>query len=311
MDSTGGEKSVTPMGIEVKVTDSCNQRCFHCVNMDNDKSGKNINDDLIIERLNQWRRSNRGTQVKIIEVRFTGGEPLLNLPAVISVAECCSELGIRSGVNTNGALITVDVARCLKESGMDIMKVSLDALDENIHQKIRGPGSSLKACLNGIHIAATAGFQVIVRFTLSRLNSSQIFDCYEFAEQSGASKFQIKPLINAGRARGSDQFLSKTEIRVFLEALSKRSKGSPTVPEILCWSPDDACGMRAKACGSIHKIYISTDGKVYTCNFLPSGWEADLKVNSLEEIFDSRISNVMTQKISGCNVLAGCPQYFN
>ena len=98
---------------------------------------------------------------------------------------------------------------------------------------------------------------------------------------------------------------------MLLEALSKRSKGSPTVPEILCWHPDEACGMQAKACGSIHKIYISTDGKVCTCNFLPSGWEADLKANSLEEIFDNRISNVMTQKINGCDVLAGCPQYFN
>jgi MoaA/NifB/PqqE/SkfB family radical SAM enzyme len=299
------------IGIEVKVTDHCNQRCFHCVNMDDSGSGHHIDHDLVIERLYQWGKSDHGMSGKIKEVRFTGGEPLLNMQALIAMARCCAELGIRSGVNTNGSLITEDTAHRLKGTGVAVIKISLDAMQEDIHQKIRQAGTGLNACLHGIHIAVAKGFKVIVRFTLSRLNSSQIIACYEFAEKSGVSKFQVKPLINAGRARGSNQFLSKNEIGLVLQKLVERSKGSPMVPEILCWPPDGALGMESKACGSIHKIYISTDGKVCTCNFLAPGWEADLKTDSLKEIFDSRLLNLETQEINGCDVLANCPQYCN
>jgi len=198
----------------------------------------------------------------------------------------------------------------LKAAGMTVMKVSLDAAQENILKKIRGPETSLEKVLNGIRIAVDAGFKVLVRFTLCRLNSDQLLDCYEFANRAGVSKFQVKPLINAGRATGSGELMTKKQIRACLYNLSKAEDNCPTLPEILCWHPGDAYDMRTKACGSINKIYISTDGRVCTCNFLPSGWIDDLRRHRLEEILLNRESNVISQKIDGTEVLPRCPHYF-
>jgi MoaA/NifB/PqqE/SkfB family radical SAM enzyme len=307
-DPVNLQNSIRTFGIEVKVTDHCNQRCFHCVNNDNGRSGKNIDHDLIIDRLFQWRRSSNNL-LNIREVRFTGGEPILNLPAMIKMVRCCNEVGIRSGVNTNGSMITTDVASRLKSAGITVMKVSLDAMSKDIHQQIRGVDASFEASLNGIKVAVDEGFKVIARFTLCHLNSSQLVDCYKFAEKAGVSKFQVKPLINSGRARGCGHFLTNLEIRSILKNFSEKIVKDKMIPEILCLPQDDTLGMQTKACGSIDKIYISTDGKVRTCNFLSSGWEEGLTSYSFEEIVSSRISNVIPQKFNGDNVLPGCPQY--
>jgi MoaA/NifB/PqqE/SkfB family radical SAM enzyme len=298
------------IGIEVKITDRCNQKCFHCVNMDNGWSGLNIDHALIIKRLYEWGQSPQRSRVNIKELRITGGEPLLNIRGVVEIISCCSALGIRSGINTNGSLLKMDVARRLKAAGMTVMKLSLDAMQENILRRIRGTEASLEKSLNGIKIAVDTGFKVVARFTLSRLNSRQLLPCYEFAKLSGISKFQVKPLINAGRARGSGAFMTKEQILLLLEKLSKATTNSQTIPEILCWHPGEAFGMRTKACGSIDKIYISTDGIVTTCNFLASGWTEDLTRHHLCEIIFNRESNVISQKINGIEVLPGCPQYF-
>jgi len=278
--------------------------------MDNGWSGFNIDHDLITKRLYEWGQSPQRSGVNIKELRITGGEPLLNIQGMIEIISCCSELGIRSGVNTNGSLIKMDVARRLKAAGMTVMKVSMDAMQENILRRIRGSEASLENSLNGIKIALDAGFKVVARFTLSRLNSSQLLPCYEFAKLSGISKFQVKPLINAGRARGSGEFMTKKQILILLEKLSKATTKSPTIPEILCWHPGEAFGMRTKACGSIDKIYISTDGRVSTCNFLASGWTEDLTRHRLCEIIFNRESNVIPKKINGIEVLPDCPQHF-
>lgn len=304
-----GDEVAKTFGIEVKITDRCNQKCFHCVNSDNGMHGSSIDHALIINRLREWSRSSNPSRPRIEELRITGGEPLLNIRNMIEIIGCCGNLGIRSGVNTNGSLITKDVARRLKAAGMTVVKVSLDAMQQDIFKKIRGPEASLEKVLNGIRIAVDAGFKVLARFTLCRLNSDQLLNCYEFAERAGVCKFQVKPLINAGRAVRSAEFMTKSELRVCLHRLSQAADNCPSLPEILCWHPADAFGMRTKACGSINKIYIATDGRVCTCNFIPSGWIDNLSRNSLEEILFHRESNVLSQKIDGFEVLPRCPQY--
>lgn len=281
------------------------------MNSDNGSYGLHIDHHLIINRLYEWGRSSLPSPPRIEDLRITGGEPLLNIRGMIEIVTCCGNLGIRSGVNTNGSLITKEVASRLRAAGMTVMKVSLDAMKENILKKIRGPEASLEKVLNGIRIAVDTGFEVLARFTLCRLNSDQLLECYEFAKLAGISKFQVKPLISAGRAMQSGEFLTRTQIHARLQMLSQAAANSPTVPEILCWHPGEAFGMRAKACGSINKIYISTDGRVYTCNFLPpSGWVDDLKRHRLEDIFLNRESSVISPKINGNEVLPGCPHYF-
>jgi hypothetical protein len=93
-------------------------------------------------------------------------------------------------------------------------------------------------------------------------------------------------------------------IRDFSNEIPKR----PAVPEILCIPPEETFGLQAKACGSIHKIYISTSGLVSACNFLSGGVFGEMSSQSLEDILEARALHARSDLYLSHPVLAGCPQ---
>jgi len=313
MRTTGSQSHGRPpsaVGIEVKVTDRCNQRCSHCANMDGGKAGLDLDIGLFAGRLRDWGERRTESAWDIREVRMTGGEPLLRVAGVLEIARCCALLGIRCGVNTNATLLTPGAAAELKAAGMTVFKASLDSLDEEMFGRLRGPGASLEQSLRGLRLAVEAGFEVIARYTLCRANRGQLLSCYDHARALGAARFQVKPLVAAGRARGSDEFLNPDEIRLALKELAGAVNGSRTVPEILCWPPDRACGLPGTACGSVNKIYVSARGEVCDCNFIaPARRFGDLASESFERILERRAAAPAIRRRDGHAVLAGCPVY--
>lgn len=308
MNSTSGSAEI---GIEVKLTDFCNQSCFHCVNSDGpnpDSPGRNIDHRLVIMRLRELAETPAGGRL-IKEVRMTGGEPLLNLEAARAITECCRDLGISSGINTNGTLLDRKQAADLKERGLKILKVSMDSLNPQTLRLVRGSGASLEKTMEGIQNGIEAGFKVILRLTLSHFNRDELLDCYRFAAESGAHKFQVKPLIQAGRGKGCGGGLSSEELSRSIQSLAFEATGHQVRPEILCVPPARAHGLGAKACGSVNKIYLATDGKVLNCNFMSAPPYGDLGTQSLEEILAVRKLNTRYQMILGNRVLEGCPVY--
>ena len=155
------------ISLEVKVTDRCNQSCFHCMNSDGlENRGENLDCYQFVKKLTQWSESYGQSPYQINEIRMTGGEPLLNLEGVITIAKACQSLQIRSGINTNGTFLDESVASILREAKLETVKISFDSLDEAILRKMRGPQASLSKTLAGIRNSIDFSFQTILRFTL-------------------------------------------------------------------------------------------------------------------------------------------------
>lgn len=306
MSGISGSKTI---GIEVKITDRCNQHCFHCVNMDGGYRGRDIDPEQLILRLRQWHASPDFSRRTIKEIRMTGGEPLLNIHGLLKILAYCKEMGIQSGINTNGSLLTRSKAKLLKDAGMKVVKISLDTLDKGLAEKIRGSSAALENTLRGIQIAVQTGFDVVIRHTASRLNIDQHIPCYEYAREAGASKFQLKTLIEAGRCKDNSHMLTFRELMDIIYRLSTVFHGGAPVPEILCMPPENLFGLPAKACGSINKIYVSTRGQVFVCNFVTSAPIGSLESETLEDILSRRLLRTPIRVFNGHRVLENCPHY--
>jgi len=227
---------------------------------------------------------------------------------VLEIARSCSRLGIKSGINTSGTLMDSSIARLLKEAGVTTVKISLDASEEAAYRRIRGPSCSLDRMLEGIRVTAGFGFKVVLRFTLSRYNRDKLVSCYHMAGDLGVNEFQVKPLISAGRAVGSKAFLSKEEINEALLEVADSVSGQTPLVEILCWPPEKASRLKYRICGSINKIYISTNLQVTICNYVlgtePIG---DMCRDSLESILGRRHCDEWVSP-EGYHVISACPQ---
>ncbi|MFH1226170.1 MAG: radical SAM protein [bacterium] len=130
-----------PRYIQIEPTNRCNQRCLMCPR--NHQLAGPLGDlpladfKKIINRL-----------PALEDLLLNGlGEPLLNpeLPSMIAYA---ASRGIKTAINSNGALIDEPLAKKLMASGLGLLKISLDSADSAVYQSIRQ--ASLAKTIEGI-----------------------------------------------------------------------------------------------------------------------------------------------------------------
>jgi len=121
-----------PLVVSFEVTHSCNANCKHC-----DKGGPRKE---TLASPQEYQRICR--EIRPIVAQLSGGEPLLR-PDLIDIARALKQtdrgLPILVLV-TNGALLTEEKYRILKEAGVDQFSISLDYPDERHDDNRNIPG---------------------------------------------------------------------------------------------------------------------------------------------------------------------------
>ncbi|ARE20922.1 radical SAM protein [Lactococcus lactis] len=106
----------------IRLHEACNAGCWFC-NFAKSNDRFRLSPEKYQEILEECLRQ------KVNYIRFTGGEPLLdlNLPTYIRQA---TDLGIKCSIITNGSLLSRNVAK-LKAAGLSQIIVSIDDIGEN------------------------------------------------------------------------------------------------------------------------------------------------------------------------------------
>lgn len=144
--------------LRISVTDKCNLRCVYCMPEEGLPWLKR--DDLLsYEEIAEVVRVMAGMGLR--RVRLTGGEPLVRqdlprLAALISAVPGIEDLSL----STNAVLLT-DMARELRQAGVDRLNISLDSLvPERFDAIVRRPGS-FQRVMAGLEAAEREGFAPI------------------------------------------------------------------------------------------------------------------------------------------------------
>lgn len=121
-----------PRYIQLEPTNRCNQKCIMCPRNEPDFDvpfGDMPFDDYlkILEQI-----------PFITNMQLNGlGEPLLH-PRIFDMFREASRRGIKTSINSNVALIdSIEKAKRLVNSGLDILKVSMDTADPKVYRNIR------------------------------------------------------------------------------------------------------------------------------------------------------------------------------
>jgi len=133
-----GEKAYTgPFFVTLDVTRKCNIHCvgcfFHCLQGRKSKPTNSSQHDLPIEIVKKLSQELKvmGTR----EIFLTGeGEPMLH-PLLIEIIQAFKRAGFRVSLFTNGTLLTAQKADRLLDSGLDVLKISLWAVNAQEHRK--------------------------------------------------------------------------------------------------------------------------------------------------------------------------------
>jgi heme b synthase len=160
-------------------------------------------------------------QVVII---LTGGEPLLR-EDIFELTAHGHRVGHRMVMAVNGTLVTPEIARRLKEVGVQRVSVSIDGVTAASHDNLRGVPGAYEGALRGIEAFKQAGLPFQINTTITKTNLSELPAIYELAINLGAAAHHVFVLVPTGRgAEMVDQLLSPKEYEETLRWMLARQK---------------------------------------------------------------------------------------
>jgi len=86
---------------------------------------------------------------------FSGGEPLLRVD-LLRLINRSTEKGLRTGLSTNGTLMTPSRALALKNAGLRYIGISIDGMKAT-NDKLRGKKGAFNKAIAGIRISPRGG----------------------------------------------------------------------------------------------------------------------------------------------------------
>ena len=206
-------------------------------------------------------------------VNFTGGEPTLrrDLEDIVGHA---SRLGMWTSIVSNGATLTRERVRSLKQAGLDTLMVSMDSTDAATHDRLRG--------VPGLHDRVIANLRVVfeefvtglriggIMCVLARHNLDDISGIVTLADELGVYVL-FQPYHD--RKTGSRDFSADiTPSHVATVQRLRRSRGNVLnssqylkgIPRFACTGPSPSCHAGQK--------YFSIDpfGYLHPCVDMPA-----------------------------------------
>lgn len=179
--------TLSPRILIVRVTESCNAKCFMCA------FAGNHSPHLLTQEIAQ-RLKTELSDSQIRHIRFTGGEPLL-LEDIDQLIAIFKSVGLVVSIITNGMML-YDRCSDLVAAGLDQVIVSIDSPYPHMHDKLRK--------INGLHLAALAGInrirsespmtRVRVNSVVGHYNLAYLPEMFVLLHSLGVMQWSLIPL---------------------------------------------------------------------------------------------------------------------
>ncbi|WP_350343582.1 GTP 3',8-cyclase MoaA [Proteinivorax tanatarense] len=297
--------------IRVSLLDRCNLRCSYCM----PSSGVELmehNKMITYEELIIILRASAKLGIK--SVRLTGGEPLIKkgfLPFVKTVSKIPGIEDI--ALTTNGTLLS-EMAKDLKDSGINRLNISLDTLQKEKFKKITG-FDKLSETLAGIDKAIDLGFEPI-KLNVVLLKNYNLEEIGDFVKLTIDKPLHVRFIEMMPLGQVTDNwkasYISWEDVLAdvknkFNICKTKGPQGKGPASYYHVPSAKGTLGFISAVsnhfCDECNRLRVTSDGKLKTCLF--SDGEVDLKAaantNDVDKVIEA-LKNGIKQKPRGHDI---------
>ena len=288
-----------------ETTAGCNLECIHCRRID--VSLELAQDDMTTEESKAFIDSLAEFAKPILVL--SGGEPLFR-PDIFELAQYATDKGLTVAMATNGTLVTAEVARKMKESGVRRVSISLDGATSETHNEFRKIEGSFEDAIRGLHLCQEAGVETQINSTIARHNVHEVEDLYQLAQDLGAKAMHIFMLVpvGCGVEIAEDQMLPADQYEEVLNWFYDISKEKKLETKATC-APHyfrimrqrakeegiritpQTHGMAAMTKGCLAGTavcFVSHKGEVFPCGYLPVHC-GNVKTQPFREIWEESV----------------------
>ena len=192
-----------PVLADISLTNRCNLRCEYCY-----ASSGDVNymvEELPVE--NYRSLFEQLDNMNVHRISLSGGEPFVRSDFFEILGEA-QKHRFAIIINSNGTLITDEVAEKLKQYRFERICITVDGSSERVHDIIRGRGSFVKA-LQGIQKLQKYNLPVSTLFTLNKNNMEDLINTIKLNESLGINYMSVMVMCPTGRAAQGKLLLTK------------------------------------------------------------------------------------------------------
>ena len=296
-----------PLNINWAVTNRCNFRCKHCY------SRVDVAEELDFEVLCTMIK--KMSAAKVFSVNFGGGEPLLKKD-ILGLAKFAADLGLAVSMNSNGFLITKDIALRLKQAGFGKVGISIDSPKHEVHDRFRGIKGSHGRALAALGYLKEAGIVTSISSVICKINIDDIDGLIEMARSAGVSNinfhnfkcsglgFANKDVLDLSPGEWHDFYTRAIALKETVEDL-QISLEDPIIA--LFGHKNGPSLVKGSVCGKL-SLNIKSNGDITPCGFIPIVIGNICRDDLLEIWNNSPVLNMMRNKVPKGKCLS-CESY--
>lgn len=276
--------------IDLELTRDCNLDCIHC-SAGSDRTGTELSIDNIKSILLEAKT------LGLTKVGFTGGEPFRRENSLRELVKISlDDIGAKVHIHSNGATISSEIARWIKELGIDIT-VTLFGSNPKTHDAITNTEGSMESTLEGLQNLLDVDASVSVFVVPMKINLHEVIPMINLVYKKGCRDIRILSLSPTGKAiykfdelapsEDDIRFLNKEFIKIQKELDFNLNAGFCTRlrhPVLKIRKGHDSC-YSAK-----NRIHIDALGNVFPCTassgrMIFSAGNLQMPENTISEIW--------------------------
>ncbi len=206
---------------QIEITGCCNMNCEHC--------RANVEKRIFmpvekIRKILQFANRNIDDEFNLT---LSGGEPFLH-PNIVEIIGTGIEYGYKEIViTTNGSLISEELVREIDSisNGTVTIQVSLDSVDAQIHDSLRGYEGAYEKAINGLEIIKKyRNVNSSIRMTIKKETYHQMEEMIKLAIEKGCVRIGIGNIIPVGLGADKKFVLSEADKKTFLLKLASLNR---------------------------------------------------------------------------------------
>jgi len=269
--------------VYVELTDKCNLSCLHCYAKNVSGERRELKTENFLNLIDEL------ASLGVLEIVFTGGEPLL-YDDIFEVLRYTKSKKIDFSIFTNGTLLNKNTIMKLKALNPQYIAISLDSNKAEIHNKIREKKCFSKVVKN-IEFLVSEGIPTRINYTIFKgINDKdvEIEDTISFFIQKKVNRYVVSTVTEYGKGKKNKRFILPTssgeQIARILQKIATNYQSKSSEREIIPsfsvttnfenemnqWENSDALikNLRTKCGIGTHTCTIKANGDVVLCPVL-------------------------------------------
>lgn len=310
------EKNIIPLSVTFELTPHCNMHCSMCYIRLNPKKQQEMHP---LCKVDEWLHlAKQLKEMGTLFILLTGGEPLL-YPEFSKLYIELIKMGFIVTVNSNGTLITEDIATMLRDYFPRRVNVTIYGANNETYEKVTGNNKGYDQTIRGIQLLKKYNIPIKLNCSMIKMNkedtpkiidiseelnipleyNTYMFPCSRYEIQNKSKEFRVTP----EDAAKWDIYIKKHQRKNYFSEIKDNLLHLYNTADSL---PVHEGYMKCRAGKS--SCWINWKGEMTPCVFLDEP-TIDLTTNSVQEAW-KRV-NEMCNNIRLPNECNSCKHRFS